>query len=76
MSLPGAASTAGVRASAFGSGTILDEADLSTVNFSAVELLQSSLHVGVEPELDHSLISPALVGVGVSHLPCLPHVVL
>ncbi len=73
---PGMAATARIRASAFGSRAILNEPDLSTVHFCAVELLQSPLHVRVEPELYHPLVPPAFVGVGVSHLPRLPHVVL
>lgn len=73
---PGMAATARIRAPAFGSGAVLNEPDLSTVHFCAIELLQSPLHVRVEPELYHPLIPPALVGVSVSHLPCLPHVVL
>lgn len=73
---PGAAAAAGVRAPAFGSRAVLDEPDLSAVHLGAVELLQSPLHVRVEPELDHALVPAALVGVGVRHLSCLPHVVL
>lgn len=74
---PGTAATAGIRASAApGSGAVLNEPDLSTIHFSAIELLQSPLHVRVEPELDHPFIPPSLVGVSVSHLPRLPHVVL
>lgn len=73
---PGAAAATGVGASALGSGAVLDEPDLSTVDFGAIQLLQGPLHVRVEPELDHTLVLPALVGVGIGHLPCLPHVVL
>lgn len=73
---PGAAVTARIRAFALGSGAVLNETDFSTVHFCAVELLQGPLHVRVEPELDHPLIPSALVGVSVSHLSCLPHVVL
>lgn len=73
---PGAAAATGVGASALGSGAVLDESDLSTVDFGAIQLLQGPLHVRVEPELDHTLVLPALVGVGIGHLPCLPHVVL
>lgn len=73
---PGAAAATGVGASTLGSGSVLDKADLSTVDLGAVQLLQGPLHVRVQPELDHTLILPALVGVGIGHLPCLPHVVL
>jgi len=70
------AATARIRAAAFGTRTVLDEPDLSAVHLCAVELLQSSLHVRVLPELDHAFVPAAFVGVSVSHLPRLPHVVL
>lgn len=73
---PGAAAATGVGTPALGSGAVLDESDLSTVDFGAVQLLQGPLHVRVEPELDHTLVLPTLVGVSIGHLPCLPHVVL
>lgn len=73
---PGAAAATGVGASALGARAVLDEADLPSVDFGAVQLLQGPLHVRVEPELNHALVLPALVGVGISHLSCLPHVVL
>lgn len=73
---PGAAAATGVGASALGSGAVLDEADLSAIDFGAVQLLQGAFHVRVEPELDHALVLPALVGVSIGHLPCLPHVIL
>lgn len=73
---PGAAAATGVGAPALGSRPVLDKADLSAVDLGAVQLLQGPLHVRVEPELDHALILPALVGVSICHLTCLPHVVL
>lgn len=76
ISSPGAAAATGVGTSTFGSRAVLDQSDLSTVNLCAIKLLQSPLHIRVEPELNHSLILPAFVGVGIGHLPCLPHVVL
>lgn len=74
---PGAAAATRIRASAaFGTGAILDESDLSAVHFCAIELLQSPLHVRVEPELYHPLVPPTFVSVSVGNLTCLPHVVL
>lgn len=74
---PGAAAAARIgAAAASGSGPVLDEPDLSAVHLGAVQLLQSSLHVRVQPELDHAFVPAAFVGVGVRHLARLPHVVL
>lgn len=67
---------AGVGAAPPGPGPVLDEPDLPAVDLGAVQLLQGPLHVRVLPELDHALVLAALVGVGVGHLPRLPHVVL
>ena len=55
---------------------VLDEPDLAAVHKGAVQLLQGPLHVSVEAELNHSLVPPAPVGVGVRHLACLSHVIL
>lgn len=74
--LPGTAAATRIRAAAPGTRTVLNEPDLSAVHLCAVELLQGPLHIRVEPELDHPLILPALVGVSVSHFTRLPHVVL
>lgn len=74
--VPGTASAAGIGAAAFGPGAVFDETNLSAVDLGAVQLLQSPLHVGVQPELDHPFVLSPLVRVGVSHLARLSHVIL
>ena len=50
--------------------------DPATVEVVVIELVDGPLHVAPRGELHHSLVLPVLVGVGVSHVPGLPHQVL
>lgn len=70
--LPGA--TARVRPTS--ARTVLHQANFPPVDVSTIQLVQSPLHVGIRPELNHSLIGAFLVGICIGHLSCLTHEVL
>ena len=55
---------------------VLDELNLPSIEFSAVELVHGPLHVGLGSELHDALAAPDVVGVGVHDLARLAHVVL
>ena len=50
--------------------------DPATIEVVVIELVDSPLHVTPGGELHHPLVLPVLVGVGVGHVPGLPHQVL
>lgn len=70
--LPGAA--AGVRPSP--AGSVLHQPNLPSIDVRTVQLIQSPLHVRVRPKLNNALVCAFLMGIGISHFPCLTHEVL
>ena len=50
--------------------------DPAAIEVVVIELVDGPLHVAPGGKLDHALVLPVLVGVGVGDVPCLSHQVL
>ena len=70
--IPGAAARVGPSLA----GSVFHQANLSSIDVRAIQLVQGPLHVGVRPKLDNALIRAFLMGIGISKFSCLTREVL